>query len=534
MGSNNSQIKLLDCTLRDGGHDIDCRFGKKVIRNIVEKLVQSNVEIVELGFLKKEVYSEDATIYNSVEQAKKIVKEYQEAKCEFALLAQQDQYDANLLPINDGIINCIRVSFHINDYMDGLEFCRVAKEKGYKIYCNPINIMGYPDEKLLELIDKVNALEPHTFTIVDTFGSMNHEDLRRIMYILLKNLSKSINLAVHLHENMSLSYSLAQDILSFNLNGRELTIDASLRGMGRIPGNMPIELISNYLNQNYGKNYDLDVIYDAIENNIDFFYRKLKWGYDPIYSLSGQFNIHRTYAEYLKDTGKLGAKDIRKILGDIPEDKRVLYDAEYIYQAYLQYMSIPYDDADSINKLKMKLNNKEVVLIASGRSILFQKETIDEFIRDKKDAVVISVNFYSELHNCDFAFFSNIKRYGNCVGKKPEITVMTSNLKRISVGGETVIAYDKLCQETDVIKERDNSLFMILNLLNILEVSEVFLIGFDGYSSAGEDYFATVYDNYVQPDSINEDISRILYSAFDMDNKIHFVTHSLYEKRKFI
>lgn len=532
MNGFNSQIKLLDCTLRDGGHDIDSRFGRLVICNLIEKLSLSKVDIIEIGFLKNRAYDMDTAVFNDIEQAKELVRKYGCEGIEYALLAQQDQYDANLLPLNDGVINCIRVSFHINDYLQGLDFCRIVKEKGYKVYCNPINIMGYSDEHLVNLIGMVNELEPNTFTIVDTFGSMQHEDLMRITYILLNNLKKSINLAVHFHENMSLSYSLAQDILEINLNGRELTIDASLRGMGRMPGNLPIELIANYLNNNFSKTYDLDVIYDAIENNINYFFKKIMWGYDPIYALSGQYNLHRTYAEFLKETGKLGARDIRKILSGIPEDKRVLFDADYISEAYSKYMNVPCEDQDTIDVLKGEFMNKRVVLIASGRSIVMEKSLIKDFLQCHDDAIVVSVNFYSELYDCDFAFFSNIKRYGNCITKRPKTTILSSNLSHISVGDELIVSYKKLCLDTDIVKERDNSLFMVLNLLERLDVMEIFLIGFDGYMNAGDDYYTSVYDNYNQPASINLDISNILYMSFDMDNHIHFVTHSLYEKKE--
>lgn len=529
MNEFNSRIKLLDCTLRDGGHDIDSRFGRNVICNLIEKLTMAKTDIIEIGFLKKQEFNSDVAVFGEINQAKELVKNYRDYRGEFALLAQQDQYDVNLLPQNDGIINCIRVSFHINDYMEGLEFCKRAKLKGYKVYCNPINIMGYSDEHLLELIRKVNIVEPHTFTIVDTFGSMQYEDLRRITYILLNNLKENINLAIHLHENMSLSYSLAQEILRFNLNGRELTIDASLRGMGRIPGNLPVELIADYLNRNFSKNYDLDAIYDAIENDINFFYKKLQWGYDPIYSLSGQYNLHRTYAEYLKNTGKLGAKDIKKILNDIPEEKRVLYDASYIEAAYLKYMNVECDDCEDIKILKSIFFGKDVLLLGAGRSILSEKETVNGFIQSHNDAKVVSVNYYSDLYNCDYAFFSNIKRYGNSINKMPEKTIITSNLSRIAAGGEMIVAYDKLCVDTNIVQERDNSLFMVLNLLVRLNAEKIYLIGFDGYMNTGEDYYISAYDNFDQPNTINSDISKILYSSFNMDTQIHFVTHSLYE-----
>ena len=44
-------IKLLDCTLRDGGYINDWDFGFHTIRSIIGKLVESQVDYVEVGFL---------------------------------------------------------------------------------------------------------------------------------------------------------------------------------------------------------------------------------------------------------------------------------------------------------------------------------------------------------------------------------------------------------------------------------------------------------------------------------------------------
>ena len=74
-------------------------------------------------------------------------------------------------------------------------------------------------------------------------------------------------MGVHLHENMALSFCLAQEFLDKHL-GRDTTVDGSLMGMGRIPGNLPIELIADYMNETLGCHYDIDEMMDAIQDHI--------------------------------------------------------------------------------------------------------------------------------------------------------------------------------------------------------------------------------------------------------------------------
>ena len=67
-------------------------------------------------------------------------------------MALHNKYDIDKLEDYDGrTIDAIRVTFHDYDIDEGLAFIGKAKNKGYKVFCNPINIMGYSDEMILEL-----------------------------------------------------------------------------------------------------------------------------------------------------------------------------------------------------------------------------------------------------------------------------------------------------------------------------------------------------------------------------------------------
>ena len=47
-----NHAKLLDCTLRDGAYLIDKKFGDNTIHGIINGLVKTGVDLIEIGFLQ--------------------------------------------------------------------------------------------------------------------------------------------------------------------------------------------------------------------------------------------------------------------------------------------------------------------------------------------------------------------------------------------------------------------------------------------------------------------------------------------------
>lgn len=70
-----ANIRLLDCTLRDGGRVIDCNFGRKKINNILNDLQAARIDIVEAGFIRDKIrYKEGTTFFTDFEQIKDYIK----------------------------------------------------------------------------------------------------------------------------------------------------------------------------------------------------------------------------------------------------------------------------------------------------------------------------------------------------------------------------------------------------------------------------------------------------------------------------
>lgn len=143
-------IRLLDCTLRDGEHINQGEFGEIVIKNVLRKLVETNVDIIEAGFLWDKAYGKDTARYYTIEDVKKVLPE-DKGRSEFSLMA--DFIDLEHLEPCDGTIKHIRLSFKRHRLDLGLKTAQILMDKGYKCFINPVIMM------LLNLLMQIGIRE---------------------------------------------------------------------------------------------------------------------------------------------------------------------------------------------------------------------------------------------------------------------------------------------------------------------------------------------------------------------------------------
>ena len=477
-----NNVKLLDCTLRDGGYVNDWKWGFEEAKAIINLLVKARTDIIEVGFLRNvEKYDPNISVCNTIEELNKLLPKIYPNNILFSAMAMCSNYDiSKLSPYSGKGIEMVRITAHDYDIEDGLAFAKKVQDLGYKVSINPINIMGYNNEEISWIVDMVNKINPYQFSIVDTFGSMKRRDLDRIVTLVNKRLNKNIRLGLHLHENMSLSYCLAQIFADMELD-RDITIDGSLMGMGRTPGNLPIELIADYLNDSYNTGYDIDYIMDAIQDYIAPIKGHTEWGYSPAYFLSAKFNLHRNYAEHYLNKGDLTNRDINHILSRFDRSKTTKFDALYADMMYEQYQANIIDDAKDMMALGEIFAGKKVLVIAPGHTIKEYKNKINDFI-DKNSIITIAVNFVPSDIKCDYAFFSNQKRYD--VYDTTDVKVITTS--NVSGDANYCVNYNSL---TGAFDAGCNSLIMLLKLLSQLNVDDITMAGADGYTLTGENYY---------------------------------------------
>lgn len=328
----NKSIKILDCTLRDGGYVNKWEFGLDNIRAIICQLQLSNIDYIECGFINNidNLSCMGKSIFSSVNDMEKIIKI---PKTNLAMMLLPDEYKIDQLPLyNNGLINCIRLSFHKQDLDKAMDYALKIKENGYKLFFQPTVIMSYSDNEILKLINYCNdILKPDVVGIIDTLGEMLMCDVKRITKLFDENLDVNIKLLFHGHNNLQMAFSNAITFIE-NINlKREIIVDASLMGMGKDAGNLPIELIIDFLNKYYNGNYRCENIYKLLDDIIIKFSNEYNWGYNPNYMINGKNKVHSSYGKYLKRNKKdISISQYDILLQNIPIKDRSDFNKEII------------------------------------------------------------------------------------------------------------------------------------------------------------------------------------------------------------
>lgn len=514
-------IKLLDCTLRDGGHINQGEFGHNVIKSIISNLVKAGIDIIEVGFLWKCITNNDTARFYNIEELKQILpKDMGNSKISLMV----DNVDLSHLEDNDGTVDFIRLSFRKNEFEWAEENAKILMKKGYKVFINPIHGSAFSDKEYLDIINKVNILKPYGFSIIDTFGALRQSDLGRIYYLIEHNLNKDITLGLHLHANLGLAYSLAQYMLNIVAPTRNVIIDGSLYGMGKIPGNLCIEQIMDYMNITYGTQYSTEPVYDAIDDFIMQIYKKVPWGYTIPYALSAQYSVHRTYAEFFQQKERLRTKDMRRLLEKIDKDHAEIFDIEYAEMLYLKYMDIKINDDNYIRDFRLKLKKYDnIVILAPGASI--QMFDISNYNID--NAAIICVNFVYDKTKIDYVFFTNIKRIGNCTCQlKTTDIIITSNLMKDVDNAQFIFSRNELVYHDD--KYCDDSTLMLINLLKRIGVKKVYIAGFDGFIKNKGNFYDMSYERSVRTSDYDIETRKNILEKSYSSIEIIYLTPSLY------
>lgn len=536
MLEKNSMV--LDCTLRDGAYLIDKKFGDEIIQGIVSGLVKAKIDFIEVGFFQNDGFGEGKTVFKNSQDAKRYIPEDKNG-CEFTVLADYSRYSVdNLDECKGDSIDAVRECFFKHERFDALEACRTIKEKGYKLFVQPVDILGYTDKELIEFIEKVNTLEPYCLSIVDTFGSMFQEDLHRVFELINHNLVSTCKIGFHSHNNMQLSNALSQEFIRMTVGKRQSVIDATINGMGRGAGNTPTELVVQYMNSKLGYGYDIDALLDIIDSYMDTIKTRCSWGYDVPFFLAGCFSAHVNNISYLLKKNSIRSKDIRFILNNLDSNTRKRYDYDVLEQRYVELLNSDIEDVTAIERLRGMLSDKKVLLLAPGSTVKTMQKEIQRVIEEKK-LTVISVNFLDSKLKPDYVFVSNLRRF-QTLEKNPEFLkiskIVTSNISMDFAENDFRVSFLRLIKCG--FEHLDNSSLMLLRLLDLLGVKDVYIAGFDGYDYTGRGHInyasesLELFSVNENPTALNQEIMEML-DDFKRNRKtsdIRFVTPSRFEK----
>lgn len=535
-------VRVLDCTLRDGGRIIDCAFPDSEIREIANRLANAKIDIIEVGFLRdnrKTTYRGNSTFFTDVDQIRPFINK-DKKNVIYTAFVDYGLFDIDSLKPYDGSsVDAIRFGFtkknYDEEYDEVVRWARVIKEKGYKLFVQGVNSLNYTDLELLKVVQMVNEIHPYSFGIVDTYGAMYMDDVDRLYGLIDHNMLPDICINFHSHNNYQLSFAFAQEVIKLSgTSNRQIIIDGTLGGMGKVAGNLNTELIVDFLVRKKHYDYEFEDILDMLDDYIYKYTLEHKWGYSTAAMMAGIYKSHPNNVIYLTEKFRLDTKDIGKLLSMIEPAARQRYDYDNIQRLYTEYVADKIDDHDAIANLKSVIEGKEVLVVVPGNSLNTHKAKIDAYINDVKP-VIISVNFVADEKDA-YSFFGNQKRYNRLEdARKGRHVIISSNVKSDCLT-DIVVNYHSLINRG--YEYFENSTIMLFKLLKRLNPKRVSIAGFDGFSeSAGDNYADSSFQNerhVAEFKKLNAEIHTMfneIVETMSPDCIFKFITPSMFENK---
>lgn len=528
-----SNIKLLDCTLRDGGYVNDWKFGQKNLVSIFERLVNAGVDIIEIGFLdERRPFDIDRSIMPTSQCADHI---YGRLDKQNSMIVGMIDYGTcsieKLSSCKDSFLDGVRVIFKKHLMHEAMEYCRQVKALGYRVFSQLVSITSYTDEELLELVGLVNDVKPYAVSMVDTYGLLYPEDLLHYYQILDDNVISEVQIGFHAHNNFQLAYANALAFLGKETR-HDIVVDGTLYGMGKSAGNAPIELLALRMNDKYSKHYNIDSMLEAIEESVKDFYAKSPWGYKTFFYLCSKNECHPNYVSQFKKKENLSVTKLDKLLSMIePEDKKLLYDkllGECIYENYISN-SVP--EKTSVEAFKKEIEERKLLLLGPGKNMHLQVQNVDTYIV-KNNPYIISINYVPTSIPVDCVFVTNRRRYHDMtldLKKSTPQLLATSNVECRNGSFNFIINRAPLLEADEKIK--DNSFLMLLRFMNEIGIKEIACAGFDGYSDQEDNYCNPGMEySYIKENAgyLNKHMKQKI-SEFRKEINIQFITYSAYD-----
>lgn len=312
-------ISLLDCTLRDGGYVNNWEFDTNTSRDIVNRLYDSGVRYIELGILGTDAQAGRQTKFNNFNEIVPLLADRKQ-DCHYAVMFTQENAGNFEFPTSSvDTPDCIRIAYFKKQWKDAFKMAQELQQKGYQVFLQAMATFMYSHTELGEMIDAVNQIEPTAFYIVDSFSTMMPTDVRNFNNQVRQKLSDKVAVGFHAHNNIQMGYANVQEFIRCNEN-YDIFVDGSISGMGRGAGNVPIELVMDFVNLTTGTKYDSSKVIQIYQDCLSGIFRKCGWGYSMPYYLTAKHKVNSVYGWYFTSHGIDNLSMLERAICEIPID----------------------------------------------------------------------------------------------------------------------------------------------------------------------------------------------------------------------
>ena len=308
-------LKVLDCTVRDGGLINDHHFNDGFVRAVYDTCIAAGMDAMEIGYKNAErLFPKDRFgpwRHCDEEDLRRVVGDHDAKSTGLTLAAMADagksDWKTSIGPADDSVLGIIRVAFYAHQVSEAVEMIHHASEQGYETTANLMAVSNITEEEIETVLKAIAPTSASTMVIVDSFGHLYREQVDRLYRKYaeaMKGTGKEIG--IHAHNNMQLAFANTIEAIVLGAN----RIDATMAGLGRGAGNCPMELLLGFLRN---PKFKLRPVIRLLQEQIPEIRKTVEWGPMVPYNITGQLNLHPRAAMEFR-------------AGDNPDDFVAFYD----------------------------------------------------------------------------------------------------------------------------------------------------------------------------------------------------------------
>lgn len=259
-------IKLMDCTLRDGANVVGKGFSAKLTTMMIEGLIRSNIKIIEMGnAYGLGAYEADGHIaaLTDLEYLRLIQPYLDQAEIGMFIGAKNANQKNVALAAQYGL-KFLRIGANAGDGNAALEAIRQVKRHGMICRYSLMKAYVLSPEDLAQEAKMLAEAGLDEITIMDSAGTMLPEEVESYA----RALSGALNIPVAFHGHNNLGLSVANALAA--VKGGANVLDCGLMGMARSAGNCATELAAAVFQRRGMLDYvDLDTLLAFIEKELE-------------------------------------------------------------------------------------------------------------------------------------------------------------------------------------------------------------------------------------------------------------------------
>jgi len=292
------EIKVLDCTIRDGGLMNNWQFEDEFVKAVFEACCAAGIDYMEIGYKSSEsAFSRSehgAWKFCADDDIRRVIgDDCHQRGIKLAAMADIGRVEYEDIPPKDeSVITLIRVACYVHQIDKAIALAEHCLDKGYETTINLMAVSRAMERDLDEALDDVAQSRVPVFYLVDSFGAMYCEQVERLAKKYVTALPGK-TIGYHGHNNQQLAFANTIEAIIHNCNW----VDGSMYGIGRGAGNCPLEMLVSFLKN---PKFDPRPIYEAVQRHLIPLRKKIDWGYHIPYLITGVLNEHpRSAMKYM-------------------------------------------------------------------------------------------------------------------------------------------------------------------------------------------------------------------------------------------